>query len=371
MKLFIKTFFCFLIFVAVYKAQPLIKTNPTTENLKDGFDSIINSNEQENYWIGYFIQSDDGKRISIGSIYNDKFGDMTFEDVVNNTSKFVQYSNGLKPKNGKIRKSYTIINGLFISSRELNNRTAILFRYDKNAKSAKDFSEIAVCNFDHFIDLYSYPVFWLDKIEKEKSARFLIDLYGLSQKSEMRNELISPIGIHNDSREVFDFLKIIVESDNDIEEQEDAVFWIGNQANKEALNYLKTLVESHSSMDIREEAVTSLSFQNLPEATEQLINIARNNRNDELREEAIFGLGNKAVKRAEEALKDFVENDPDIEIKKRAVYALANNGNDNLDFLINIAKSNNSLSLRKSAIYSICNIDNRKVVDVLVELVKQ
>ncbi len=82
-------------------------------------------------------------------------------------------------------------------------------------------------------------------------------------------------------------------------------------------------------------------------------------------------MGNKAVKKAEEALKEVIDNDPDIEIKKTAVYALANNSDNNIPYLIKIAKTNPSIEVRKCAIYSLSNSEDERALEALIELTRE
>ena len=72
-----------------------------------------------------------------------------------------------------------------------------------------------------------------------------------------------------------------------------------------------------------------------------------------MRKQAIFWLGQKASKEATKTLTEVVESDEeDDELKKSAVFALSQLPNDqSVPMLIKIAKTNQSPSVRKNAIF--------------------
>lgn len=368
-----KIFFVFIVLLIntwPVDAQELILISDRSSDLKKVFESTFKAaSTHDDFWLGYSIENNNGKKISVGSFHYSDYERITFRDFLYNTEKYIEHVSRSEDTKKRISgRSITMINGRIISDDGTDTESAILFRYDRNSTGINDFAEIAVCNFSHYVELESYPLYWLGKSDTKNSVDFVINLYSETGSWFAKEELLPAVGIHTDRIEVMPLLKGIINSNDEYELREDSVLWMGMQNRDEAFNILKNVINNDRSMDLREHAVMSLAYMDLPQVIDELIDIAKHNPNDELREQAIYGLGNKAVKKAEEALKDFVENDPDIEIKKRAVYALSNLEDDNIPYLIELAKTNPSLTLRKTAIWSLSSSDDERAVDALIEL---
>ena len=358
-----------------FHPQQMIKIETVTGDLANQFKAAFNKERSDgNFWIGYSILRTDEHQFLIGSSYfTDELNTVTLRDIIQNTEKYQTYntlSNKIKNKK-KHGRSISINDGFSIHHNKGTDReTALLFMYDKNSGSIVNFAEVLVCNLSLYVDLENHPVLWLGQKENKSSLEFLLELNKKMKGEFQTKELIPAIAIHTDQQIVTSFLKEIIFSNAERDLRECSVFWLGFQNNYDALDALRKIIKNEPLKDLRKEAVFGLSNIDLPEATDELITIARRNGDDELRKNAVYGLGNKSVKKAEDALKNIVETDPDIEIKKHAVYALANSSNNNVPYLIDIAKNHSSLSIRKCAIWSLSNSNDERALDALIALAK-
>ena len=355
-------------------AQPVIKIN-SSDNLPEQFKTILNKDcLNSNCWIGYSIQRNDKHRIMVGSFYcNDKFKAISLKDIITNKQRAQDFESLISKISRKRSSGTTFITNFSMSvntKKEVDKETAILFMYDNNSKSINDFREIGICNLSNNFDLQGYPLIWLGLQDNQKSVNFLLNNFNNATELHTKKALAAAIGIHTGQPKVTAFLTKLITSKEDSELRKDVAFWLGLQNNQEALNVLKQVVDSDDILEVRKNAVWGIGYIELPEALDDLIDIAKHNRQSELRKNAIYALGNKAIKKAEETLKDVIDNDPDVEIKKTAVYALANNSDDNIPYLINIAKTNPSLEIRKCAIYSLSNSGDERALNALIDLAR-
>jgi len=359
--------------VSAVQTQCIIKIDRASGDLSAQFKTTFNNARSNgNFWIGYSLRVDSDYQFLAGSCYyHDENNIVSLRDVLMNTGKFKNYnSQNTKTKRRTHGRTINIHSGLSIHDNVTDKETAVLFMYDKNSKSINDFVETAVCNLSLYIDLGNYPIYWLGEAENKNSLNLLLDFYKASKDESAKEELIPAIGIHTDQPAATSFLKEIIYGKASKDLRENSVMWLGFQNNHEAFDILKKIVNSNHSSDIREQAITSISFIQSRDAINELINIAKHNSKDELRKRAVYGLGNKAANQAEEALKNIIEDDTDVEIKKHAVYALANTSNNIVPYLIKIAKTHASLSIRKCAIFSLANMDDDRAVDALIEMAK-
>ena len=360
---------------AILHAQPVISITGSG-SLAEQFKSALNKYSSGDYfWIGYSIQENDKYQVMMGSYYySDEFKDVSLRDIILNTQRAKDFES-LFSKKGRKRSAHSgfITNyGISINDKkEGDKETAILFLYDKNSKDINDFLEVGVCNLSYNYDLQGFPLVWLEIQDNRNSVNFLLSLYSNADELHTKKGLAAAIGSHTDQSEAASFLTKLISGSEDTELRKDAAFWLGMQNNSEALNVLKKVINSDDVLEVRKNAVWGIGYIQLPEALDELINIARHNSTNEPRKNAIYALGNKAVKKAEEALKEVIDNDPDIEIKKTAVYALANNSDNNIPYLIKIAKTNPSIEVRKCAIYSLSNSEDERALEALIELTRE
>ncbi|MBI2429559.1 MAG: HEAT repeat domain-containing protein [Ignavibacteriales bacterium] len=373
MKIFLSPILFFILTITALpaQAQQMVKFEKFTGDVARQFESILQNDRPDgNFWIGYSIVRNDDNQFIVGSYSFDNDNAITLRDVITNSPKFKDRTSSRdKSKKGNISgRMFGRGKGISISTNGTDRETAVLFLYDKNTKNIDDFSEVSICNLSLSVELSDHPLFWLGEAGTKKSIDFLFATYKKLKKDESKEDLVSAIGIHTDQHVVTSFLIDVINSKSDDEVRENSVFWLGYQNNTDAFAALKKIIASDPSFEMRKHAVWSLSYMNLPAATDELIAIAKKNGNNELRKQAVYGLGNKAVAKAEETLKDIVEDDPDLEIKKHAVYALANTSDDIVPYLITVARSHRSLSIRKCAIWSLGNSRDERAVDALILL---
>lgn len=90
----------------------------------------------------------------------------------------------------------------------------------------------------------------------------------------------------------------IAEDDGHQNNQEKAIFWLGQKAGRKSLQVLGSIAESDEATEIKNKAVFAISqHENSKEAAEMLMEIARNNKNPEVRKKAMFWLGQTGDKR--------------------------------------------------------------------------
>ena len=365
-----KVFLMMLIISSSVSAQKIIKNDKLYGNLEVKFTSVFNSEKSsDNFWVGYSIDRTDGKMISAGSFFVSDELTTGFGDLVEGKISYKQYSNLSSRKHGVNIYGHSIQISDKADS-EIEKETAILFRYDRSSEGINDIAEIAICNFSHSVDLEGYSLYWLGESSTKMSAEFAMDLYNSSSNIYVKKELVAAIGANNDQPGVTTFLKNIFYNSTNEDFKEDVIFWIGLQNNEQAFQILKDIIKNESS-ELGEQAVFAMTNIDTEEALNEIIRLAKSSHDRNIREHAVYALGNKAVKKAEFALKGFIEEDPDIEIKKAALYSLANDGENQIDYLIDMAKNHPSLTLRKAAIYSLSNIESPKAVNTLIEMAEE
>jgi hypothetical protein len=227
---------------------------------------------------------------------------------------------------------------------------ALLFRIDPARSSGAGIEELFISNLSLSVDLESLPLYWLGRAKNLPSITLLQKIFENESLAVLKEEIITAVGIHDESAPVFAFLKQMVNSNEDEDVRENAVFWMGQQNSKEALDFLAATAENDRSRQIREEAVFAISQVELPAATDLLIHLAKTAKVQEIQVEAIFWLGQKASEEAETALEEFAYNHDEYELQKSV---------------------HPHPKIRKEAIFWLSQSDDPRALDTLVEIVQQ
>lgn len=252
------------------------------------------------------------------------------------------------------------------SERQVLKEVAFLFRYE-----AGSLQEIDVSNISLPVDLEGRSIVWLGLSDLGESVRFLRDRYAGTGDTELKEELVSAVGLHGADDLVVQFLTEVLESNEQEDVREEAVFWLAETEHESVLPLLDRTARGDTSEDVREEAVFGISRIETEEADELLIQMARGLDDRETREEAIFWLGQKASERAASSLQEIVENDPDVEIQKQAVFAISQlDDNAGVPHLINIVRTHRNARIRHEAIFWLGESGDERAVDELARIVR-
>ncbi len=320
--------------------------------------------QEKGYWVGYSIDKLMWEQSFIGS-FGSRRSNKTLYEILGEPEKIID------------RTAWGMSNGYKRSAhhegRLLLKEIAILFYVDKSGKKEpSNPSEIKVSNLSLEVDLKRKPLIWLGAVEQDESIFHLTELYDDIKSSDLKEDVISALGLHTSARQILAFMEKVLETENDDDLKEAAVFWIGQQDLPESLEILKRVLASGWPADVREKAVFSISQMSLPEATETLIDLARNEPNREIRKNAIFWLGQKASRQAMEVLNEVLLDEGDVEVQKQAVFAVSQFPKDEaVPRLIEIAKNHQSTAVRKQAIFWLGDSGDPRALEVLIELARQ
>jgi HEAT repeat protein len=255
---------------------------------------------------------------------------------------------------------------LLLSFVNLCINSTVIFEIENNSISLVDMSTIDL----HF-KLKNLPVLWLGITTEQQSIKKIIDAYYKVPSSDAKETLISAAGMHKSVDQSFNFLKEIIESDENGELKEDAVFWIGHIENPRVIPFLKEVAFSDFDEDVAEEAVFSLHNIDTDESLDAVVYLTKKTKGD-VREKAIFWLGQLAGKKAIESLGEIVFSEDETDIQKQAVFALSQlDDGQGIPKLINIANTHPNPEIRKNSIFWLGESDDDRALDALIEMVKK
>jgi HEAT repeat protein len=216
-------------------------------------------------------------------------------------------------------------------------------------------SRVEVYNLDRTREYSGYRVYWLGRGGNEESLKLLQSLISSVQASKIAEHSVIALALHDDPRvggllkdyarqstnqktrtsSIFwlgqiggetPFLADLVRDSNEpTEVRKQAAFAIGVGKDKAALTTLLTLYGAVAEREVKKQIIFAASInENGDDAVDFLIRVAKSDPDREAQKQAIFWLGQKAGQKSLAALNDALDsNDADTEVQKQAVFAIS------------------------------------------------
>ncbi|MCX6133529.1 MAG: HEAT repeat domain-containing protein [Ignavibacteriales bacterium] len=315
------------------------------------------------YWIGYSIKRlmHEGSYLSSGSLYSgDMDGTCSLNDVVaGDTSR---HGAGDRMWGGVERNELV----------KVLKEVAILARISGNLGDDGSLKKLNVSDMELHADLRNEPLLWLGGADDDQSVALLIEFFGRQSSVDLRKDLLTAIGIHQNSRESFSFLVTVLRGEQTDNVRSQAAFWIGQQNRPECLRVLTDAAQDDRSAKVREQSVFALSQLSSEESVESLIALARGAKDMKVRAKAAFWLGQKASLKAVATFESIIADDEEIDVQRQALYALAQiRTPEGADRVIIIANTHPNLRIRKQAIQCLGQSKDPRALDALIAIVRK
>lgn len=150
-------------------------------------------------------------------------------------------------------------------------------------------------------ELREQAIFWIGQNPHAGGTRYLIELYGKMDDSELKERTIFSISQANNEESRQWLVERAQDPSEDIEVRKNALFWAG-QTGAFTVTNLKGLYGSMGDPEMKEQLIFVASQSRGSEAVDFLMDIARAEQDPELRERAIFWLGQSKDPRIAEFL---------------------------------------------------------------------
>ncbi|HEX9975365.1 MAG TPA: HEAT repeat domain-containing protein, partial [bacterium] len=248
-----------------------------------------NSKFKDGCWIGYSIQRLMGENSYIGAFHSPpRSGEIPLAEIIygkkeKSQEKKVSDEQAIKQAAEQALKK--LESGKHPEEKVLKD-VAILFEFDKKL-SPESIEKVQVSNLSLYVDLKDRPLIWLGNAEHAQSIPLLEQIYKIVSSTEIKEKLVTAVGIHEPIDLVGSFLEKVLLSNDPDDVRENAAFWLGQQDTDRALKILLKTAQTDRSNDVREKAVFGISQIKIAGATEALIALAEKADDDEIREKAI------------------------------------------------------------------------------------
>ena len=288
------------------------------------------------YWVGYSISP---VKTLPAFVYQERStrivsGDMTFS--------------------GRIHSSD--ISGLRIPGRPLalsaaqNRGVKVLFALDAS-RGEPTLASVHLSTLPLPVETNDLPVFWLGTADAPQSLDRIDQFYRAARDLEVRHDLISAAGVHDDSPAVVAWLERRIASQESEDLRGNAAELIAYHPIRASITALDRTARQDRSSHVRQEAAEALGDLALPEAAPVLIALARTLSDPDARREAVEALGARPEPAAAEALTSIARQDKDRDIQLEAVETLGDfEDKRGASALLDLAQSHPDGEIRREAI---------------------
>jgi len=200
------------------------------------------------------------------------------------------------------------------------------------------------------VDFRGRSLLWLGPATEAQSLPIVQDLLAGASNPDLREDVVSALGIHGSSDVVVPLLVRLLTSREPDGVREQAAEWLGFHPSSAAVTALSAAARNDASGDVRRRAAESLGDNALAAAIDSSIAIAKTAGDADTRRAAVEGLGQKSDDRAHTTLVSIAQSDRDEDVERAAVEALGElSDGRGLPALREIARNHRNSDVRRAA----------------------
>jgi len=86
-------------------------------------------------------------------------------------------------------------------------------------------------------------VFWLSQRKSDEALPLLLDLYGKTDDSKLKQQIIFGLAQQNKSPKAISTLIDLARKEKDLGAKKQIIFWLGQSKSEEAMKYLREILD--------------------------------------------------------------------------------------------------------------------------------
>ncbi|MEM7583135.1 MAG: HEAT repeat domain-containing protein [Acidobacteriota bacterium] len=240
---------------------------------------------------------------------------------------------------------------------ELRQRALFVLSQNESAEAGRILLDVA--RGTQHPELQMRALHYLGLSELPNAISALQEIYRTSSNREVKSKVLNSFMLAEAVEPVLELAR----TEPDPELRGHAIHQLGVM---EAHDELRELYRTESSKELKGRILHSMF---IAEDTDTLIDIARTDPDQEMRRKAIRSLGLVDSKAANQALGDIYRSTSDGDTRKAIIQAFFLS--DDVEQLIEIARTETSVDLRKHAIQQLSLMDDDRALDFMIEILEQ
>jgi len=253
-------------------------------------------------------------------------------------------------------------------SESLRRKAVFLVSQKNNEESANIL--LGVARDDPSADVRAQAVFWLGQVPGDRSVALLDSILRTSKDEELQRKAIFALSQHSGERAGAILRDIVSRKDLPEETRARAIFGLGQMSgNRAGASYLRQIFPTLESARLKERVLMAVSQGESEDKGSWLLDVATDSKQDpEVRKKALFWAGQGGVPISE--LSAMYSRLSDQELKQQVIFVLSQRSESAAtDKLIDIAKHDPDVELRKKAIFWLGQRNDPRVRQLLEEMI--
>lgn len=255
---------------------------------------------------------------------------------------------------------------------ELRRRAVFLISQKMTDESVDILLDLAHRNPDPDPEVREQAVFWLHQVRTPEALDALESILAESDDAELQERAIFAISQRSGDERAVEILRAYAErSDVPRDLRENAIFWIGQSPNAGGAVYLMELYSRLDDEDLKERAIFGIAQSRGAEPRAWLLERARDRTESvELRKNALFWAGQSGGLAATD-LQELYATLDDTEMKEQVIFVASQRREAAaVDFLMEVARSEQDRELRERAIFWLGQSNDPRVGEFLLTLIR-
>src|SRR5436190_9418936 len=244
---------------------------------------------------------------------------------------------------------------------------ALLFHLRTRGPGQTTLESVRVTSLSLPVDLERAPLVWLGPADDAASLTRLQALFAAAHSADLREDLVTDVGLHGSSRAVVPLLDGWLRGDASAGVRAQAAEWLGHHPDAAAVRALASAARHDPASRVREQAVKALRINPFPAATDSLLALARTHVDRDVRREAVEGLDHKSDPRVLPAMIAIARTDRDEDVQREAVEGLGEMKEPGLRAVIDIARTHADPDVRSRAVETVAEAASHDVALAVLE----
>ncbi len=212
-------------------------------------------------------------------------------------------------------------------------------------------------------------LFALSQRRDTRSRTFLYGIASGGQYKLLQNDAILRLGMWGDESAVEDLVKIY-EASSELEIKKRVIQSLSQQSNPRARTKLLEIARSNGNDELRLQAVRFLSFRSDDGSLDELLKIYDNEKNVSVRKQILIGLAQNSSPKVTEKIRDVALNEKDTSVRLQAIFWLGQRGADNMNELIKLYDADSNEQVKSQIISSLSQSKSKAALQKLMQIAK-
>lgn len=250
----------------------------------------------------------------------------------------------------------------------LLRQRALMVVAESDSEDAEEILLDVVRNDPH-PDVRAQAVFWLSEVDTDQAVDVLGELLRTSDDRKIQERALFALSEH-DSQEAGRILRDYASrEDVPTELRMNAIFWLGERGEPQDLEMLRGMFARTSSREVKERILFAIAESDQDEAAEWLMGIALSqNESTDIRKKALFWASEAGAPIRQ--LVQLYDRATDRAMKEQLIFVYAERDEtESIDKLVDIARNERDMDLRKKAIFWLSESDDPRVTEILLEII--